>query len=112
MTKPLYQRVIVKVSGESLMGPDAFGIHQPTLEQVAADLVATQAVQELPRSPVPNIDRVAHCGRGDVRATRAESDAADTPSAADAAGGELPEDHPPALGRRAPSRPSATSPSA
>src|SRR5256885_13258459 len=42
MTKPVYQRVIVKVSGESLMGPDSFGIHQPTLEQVAADLVATQ----------------------------------------------------------------------
>src|SRR4051794_32706782 len=42
MTRPVYQRVIVKVSGESLMGPDRFGIHQPTLEQVAADLVATQ----------------------------------------------------------------------
>src|SRR5882724_10277527 len=42
MTKPVYQRVIVKVSGESLMGPDSFGIHQATLEQVAADLVATQ----------------------------------------------------------------------
>ena len=42
MTRPVYQRVIVKVSGEFLMGPEAFGIHQPTLEQVAADLVATQ----------------------------------------------------------------------
>jgi hypothetical protein len=44
MAKPVYQRVIVKVSGESLMGPDSFGIHQPTLEQVAADLVATQSL--------------------------------------------------------------------
>jgi uridylate kinase len=44
MAKPVYQRVIVKVSGESLMGPDPFGIHQPTLEQVAADLVATQSL--------------------------------------------------------------------
>src|SRR6478609_11510602 len=42
MTKPIYRRVVVKVSGEALMGPDAFGIHQPTLERIAADLVAAQ----------------------------------------------------------------------
>src|SRR5712675_2044526 len=42
MTEPVYQRVVVKVSGEALMGPDAFGIHQPTLERIAADLVATR----------------------------------------------------------------------
>src|SRR5215475_10368997 len=41
MTKPVYRRVVVKVSGEALMGPDNFGIHQPTLERIAADLVAT-----------------------------------------------------------------------
>jgi uridylate kinase len=44
MAKPIYRRVVVKVSGESLMGPDAFGIHQPTLERIAADLVATRAL--------------------------------------------------------------------
>jgi uridylate kinase len=44
MTKPVYRRVVVKVSGEALMGPDSFGIHQPTLERVAADLVATSAL--------------------------------------------------------------------
>ena len=44
MTEPVYRRVVVKVSGEALMGPDAFGIHQPTLEGIAADLVATQAL--------------------------------------------------------------------
>jgi uridylate kinase len=32
----------VKVSGEALMGPDSFGIHQPTLERIAADLIASQ----------------------------------------------------------------------
>jgi len=32
----------VKVSGEALMGPDSFGIHQPTLERIAADLMASQ----------------------------------------------------------------------
>jgi uridylate kinase len=42
--KPVYRRVVVKVSGEALMGPDNFGIHQPTLEAIAADLVATHAL--------------------------------------------------------------------
>jgi uridylate kinase len=40
VTKPVYRRVVVKVSGEALMGPDSFGIHQPTLERIAADLAA------------------------------------------------------------------------
>jgi uridylate kinase len=39
---PIYRRVLVKVSGEALMGGEAFGIHQETLERIAADLVATQ----------------------------------------------------------------------
>jgi len=42
MAKPIYRRVVVKVSGEALMGPEGFGIHQPTLERIAADLVATK----------------------------------------------------------------------
>ena len=42
MAKPVYRRVVVKVSGEALMGPDSFGIHQPTLERIAADLMASQ----------------------------------------------------------------------
>src|SRR4051794_971579 len=44
MTEPVYRRVVVKVSGEALMGPDAFGIHQPTLEGIAAHLIAAQAL--------------------------------------------------------------------
>jgi uridylate kinase len=44
MTKPVYRRVVVKISGEALMGPDDYGIHQPTLERIAADLVATHAL--------------------------------------------------------------------
>jgi uridylate kinase len=44
MASPIYRRVVVKVSGEALMGPDAFGIHQPTLERIAADLVAARAL--------------------------------------------------------------------
>ncbi len=42
MTEPVYRRVVVKLSGEALIGAHAFGIHQPTLEQIAADLIATQ----------------------------------------------------------------------
>jgi uridylate kinase len=42
MTTPVYRRVVVKVSGEALMGPDSFGIHQPTLERIAADLLASR----------------------------------------------------------------------
>jgi uridylate kinase len=44
MAEPIYRRVVVKVSGEALMGPAGFGIHQPTLERIAADLVAAQAL--------------------------------------------------------------------
>ena len=44
MAKPIYDRVVVKVSGEALMGPEGFGIHQPTLNRVAADLAAARAL--------------------------------------------------------------------
>ena len=39
-SKAVYRRVIVKVSGEALSGPDGFGIHQPTIDRIARDLVA------------------------------------------------------------------------
>ena len=44
MGEPIYRRVVVKVSGEALMGPDGFGIHQPTLERIARDLIAASAL--------------------------------------------------------------------
>ena len=44
MTEPVYRRVVVKVSGEALMGPDDYGIHQPTLERIAADLVTARSL--------------------------------------------------------------------
>lgn len=40
MSGPLHRRVIVKISGEALSGPEDFGIHQPTLDRIAADLIA------------------------------------------------------------------------
>ncbi len=40
MSDPLYRRAIVKISGEALAGPEGFGIHQPEIDRIAADLVA------------------------------------------------------------------------
>jgi uridylate kinase len=44
MGEPIYRRAVVKVSGEALMGPDGFGIHQPTLQRIADDLISTRAL--------------------------------------------------------------------
>jgi uridylate kinase len=41
-SKATYRRVIVKVSGEALSGPEGFGIHQPTIDRIAKDLIATR----------------------------------------------------------------------
>jgi len=38
--KPMFGRVVVKLSGEALMGPDPFGLDAPTLQRIAADLKA------------------------------------------------------------------------
>jgi uridylate kinase len=40
MPEPRYRRVIVKVSGEALAGAEGYGIHQPTIDRIARDLVA------------------------------------------------------------------------
>jgi uridylate kinase len=42
MREPTYRRVIVKVSGEALAGGEGFGIHQPTVDRLAADLIAAR----------------------------------------------------------------------
>lgn len=39
----LFGRVLVKVSGEALMGNEAFGLHWPTIERIAQDLVEARA---------------------------------------------------------------------
>jgi uridylate kinase len=40
MGEPAYRRVIIKLSGEALAGSEGFGVHQPTIDRIAADLVA------------------------------------------------------------------------
>ncbi len=42
--KPLYKRILYKVSGEALMGDQGFGIDPETLAQVAADIVEARAL--------------------------------------------------------------------
>jgi uridylate kinase len=46
MTTPtaIYQRIVVKLSGESLSGPDSFGIHAGTIRNIAREV---KEVQEL-----------------------------------------------------------------
>ena len=36
---PVFKRALVKLSGEAMMGSEAFGIHQPTVRQIAEDLI-------------------------------------------------------------------------
>ncbi len=35
-----YRRVLLKLSGEALIGPQQFGIHHPTLERIASEVAA------------------------------------------------------------------------
>src|SRR3984957_18274264 len=42
MAEPVYRRVVIKLSGEYLAGTQSFGIDQPTVDRVAADLIAAR----------------------------------------------------------------------
>jgi uridylate kinase len=44
MSKPAYRRAIVKISGEALRGPEEFGIHQPTVDRIAKELLAAHGL--------------------------------------------------------------------
>jgi uridylate kinase len=44
MAKPVYQRVMLKLSGEALSGPESGGLHQPTVDRVAVDLAAAKGL--------------------------------------------------------------------
>ena len=44
MSEPTYRRVVLKLSGEALSGEEPFGVHQPTIDRFAADLVAARAL--------------------------------------------------------------------
>ncbi|MGD1870661.1 MAG: UMP kinase [Neomegalonema sp.] len=38
--KPLYRRILLKISGEALMGEAGYGIHPPTIDQIASQIKA------------------------------------------------------------------------
>jgi uridylate kinase len=43
MTKPAYKRVLLKLSGEALMGDDQFGINRATIERMVADVAEVRS---------------------------------------------------------------------
>ena len=43
-SKPIWKRVVVKLSGEALMGDAANGLDAPTVRRIAADLAAAAAM--------------------------------------------------------------------
>jgi uridylate kinase len=44
MSEPLFRRVVVKLSGEALMGSETHGLHTPTLHRFAEDLKAAASL--------------------------------------------------------------------
>ncbi len=38
MKEPVYKRVLLKLSGEALSGPEGFGIHQETIDRIAEEI--------------------------------------------------------------------------
>lgn len=38
MTAPAYKRILLKLSGEALMGEDSYGINRPTIERIVAEV--------------------------------------------------------------------------
>ncbi|MDE2260464.1 MAG: UMP kinase [Betaproteobacteria bacterium] len=40
MMKPVYQRILLKLSGEALMGDDAYGINRATIDRIVAEVAS------------------------------------------------------------------------
>ena len=38
MSRPVYKRILLKLSGEALAGPQGFGIHPETIQEIALDI--------------------------------------------------------------------------
>jgi uridylate kinase len=74
-SKAAYRRAIVKVSGEALSGPDGFGIHQPTIDRIAADLVTAHRLGVKLGVVVGggNILRGAHISKAGLSRPRADA---------------------------------------
>jgi uridylate kinase len=44
LARPAYKRILLKISGEALMGPLQYGLHPPTVEGIAAEVDALHAL--------------------------------------------------------------------
>ncbi len=42
--KPAFKRILLKLSGEALMGDDAYGINRPTIERIVAEIAEVAAL--------------------------------------------------------------------
>ncbi len=42
--KPIYQRVLLKLSGEALMGEDAYGINRATIDRIVAEVASVTRI--------------------------------------------------------------------
>ena len=67
-----FKRILLKLSGEALIGPESYGIHHPTLERIASEVaaVASEGIQVAVVIGGGNIFRgVSGSARGMDRAT-------------------------------------------
>ena len=55
-----FKRVMLKISGEALMGDQGFGLHPPTVERIARDAVGL-------RQPSPENTTMLRLGVGEAR---------------------------------------------
>ena len=44
MMKPAYQRILLKLSGEALMGDDAYGINRATIDRIVAEVASVTQI--------------------------------------------------------------------
>jgi uridylate kinase len=44
LARPAYKRILLKISGEALMGPQQFGLHPPTVARIAEQVKAVHAL--------------------------------------------------------------------
>ena len=61
---PRYKRILLKLSGEALMGEDAFGINRQTIETIVAEVAEVAAM---------GVEIGVVIGGGDRKSTRLNS---------------------------------------
>ena len=72
MSKPAYKRILLKLSGEALMGDDAYGINRTTITRIVKEIkeVVELGVQVAVADGVAIAGDLSVPGRGDLGANR------------------------------------------